>query len=146
MHSWRDTLSAASQADVDRLLDTGIRLAQQHLVAASEFDPFAIIIATDDRVLAVDLDTGELGKHPEVEAISRAARAQLRHLAPSARCTVLVANTRLNRERTDAIEVRLEHRDGVAILVLLPYKRPRFGGTTQYGEATAYAGVREVWA
>ncbi|MDF1478549.1 hypothetical protein PYV02_05560 [Leifsonia sp. H3M29-4] len=146
MHSWRDALSAAAQADIDRLLDSGLRLAQQHLVAASEFDPFAIIVAVDGRLLAVDLDTSELGKHPEAEAISLAARAQLRHLAPSARCTALVTNTRLSRERTDAIEVRLEHREGVALIVLLPYKRPKFGGTTQYGEAAAYPGVREVWA
>jgi hypothetical protein len=146
MHSWRDALSAAAQADVDRLLDNGLRLAQQHLVAASEFDPFAIIVAVDGRLLAVDLDTSELGKHPDAEAISLAARAQLRHLAPSARCTALVTNTRLSRERTDAIEVRLEHREGVGLIVLLPYKRPKFGGTTQYGEPAAYPGAREVWA
>jgi hypothetical protein len=146
MHSWRDGLPAASQADVDRLLDTGLRLAQQHLVAASEFDPFAILVSVDGRLLAVDLDTSELGKHPEAEAISLAARAQLRHLAPSARCTALVTNTRLSRERTDAVEVRLEHADGVALIVLLPYRRPKFGGTTEYGEAAAYPAPREVWA
>ncbi|MFZ2965141.1 MAG: hypothetical protein WA006_10725 [Rhodoglobus sp.] len=146
MHSWRDGLPAASQADIDRLLDTGLRLARQRLVDASEFEPFAILIAVDGRLLAVDLDTSELGKHPEAEAISLAARAQLRHLAPSARCTALVTNTRLSRERTDAVEVRLEHQDGVALIVLLPYKRPRFGGTTEYGEPAAYPGTREVWA
>ena len=146
MHSWRDGLSAATQAELDRLLDAALRLAQERLTNASEFDPFAILIAIDGRLLAVDLETSELGKHPEAEAISLAARAQLRTLAPTAHCTALVTNTRISRDRTDAIEVRLEHRDGVALIVLLPYKRPRFGGTTDYGQLAAYPGTREVWA
>ncbi len=146
MHSWRDGLPAVSQAEVDRLLDTALRLAQERLADASEFDPFAILIAADGRLLAVDLETSELGKHPEAEAISLAARAQLRTLASTAHCTALVTNTRLSRDRTDAIEVRLEHRDGVALIVLLPYKRPRFGGATDYGQLAAYPGTREVWA
>ena len=145
MHSWRDGLDAAAQADLDRLLDSGIRVAQRNLVAASEFDPFAILVAVDGRVLAVDLDTSELGKHPDAEQIRAAAAAQLRHLAPSARCTALVSNTHLVRERTDAIEVRLEHQGGTALLVLLPYKRPKFGGQTEYGKLTAYPAKPVVW-
>lgn len=145
MHSWREGLDAAAQADLDRLLDSALRLAQQKLVAASEFEPFAIITAVDDRVLAVDLDTSELGKHPDVEQIRNAAVAQLLHLKSSARCTALIANTRLSKERTDAIEVRLEHSAGVALLVLLPYKRPRFGGTIDYGQLAAYPAKPLVW-
>lgn len=145
MHSWRDGLSTDAQSDLDRLLDTGLRLARQSLTAAAEFDPSAIIVAVDGRLLAVDLDTSELGKHPDADAITLALTAQLRHLAPSARATALIANARLSRERTDAIEVRLEHRDGVALLVLQPYKRPKFGGTIEYGEPAIYPGDRIVW-
>lgn len=145
MHSWRDGLDAADQADLDRLLDSGLRLAQSKLVATSEFEPFPLMLATDDRLLAVDLDTSELGKHPEAEAIRSAAVAQLRHLAASARCTAVVSNTRLSKERTDAIEVRLEHRAGTALLVLLPYKRPRFGGQTEWGQLSAYPAKPLVW-
>jgi hypothetical protein len=80
-----------------------------------------------------------------VEAIRNAAVAQLRHLASSAKCTAVIANTRLSRERTDAIEVRLEHNGGVALLVLQPYKRPRFGGPTEYGQPAAYPAKPLVW-
>ena len=146
MHSWRDQLSPAAQAELDKLLDAGLRLAQQNLAKTSEFAPFPLIVDVDGRLLAVDLDTSELGKHPDSVAISDAATAQLKHLARSARCTALVTNTRLSREKTDAIEVRLEHRDGAALLVLLPYKRPKFGGNVEFGQLRAFPGEREVWA
>lgn len=145
MHSWRDGLDAAAQADLDRLLDTALGLAQRHLVDASEFDPFAILTADDGRVLALDLDLSELGRHPDADQIRAAAAAQLRHQAATARCTALVSNTRLSRERTDAVEVRLEHRSGLALLVLRPYKRPRFGGQTDYGQLTAYRAKPLIW-
>ena len=145
MHSWRDDLSAAALADVDRLLDTAIRLAQQNLARTSEFDPFALVTDGDGRLLAVELDTAALGKHPDSEMIADATAAQLRHLSPSARCSALTLNTRLSRERTNALEVRLEHRDGVALLVLLPHKRPTFGGNVEYGQLKAFPGKRDVW-
>jgi hypothetical protein len=145
MQSWRDALSAPAQADVDRLLDSAIRLAQQSLAQASEFDPFALVAAVDGRLLAVDLDVSGLGKHPDSVAIMAATAAQLKTLASSARCTALAGNTRLSQEKTDAIEVRIEHREGVALLVLLPYKRPKFGGRIEYGEPRAFPGKREIW-
>jgi hypothetical protein len=145
MHSWRDGLSPAAQADLDRLLDSGLRLAQSHLAQTSEFTPFPLIVDVDGRLLAVDLDVSSLGKHPDEAEIGKAAAAQLRHLAPSARGTALVSNTRLAKGRTDAIEIKLEHSEGAALLVLLPYKRPTFGGRTDYGELKAFPGSREVW-
>lgn len=145
MHSWRDGQSPAAQADLDRLLDSGLRLAQGHLAEASEFSPFPLIVDVDGRLLAVDLDLSALGKHPDALAIAEAAAGQLRHLGASARCTALVENTRLSKERTDAIEIRLEHREGAALVVLLPYKRAKFGNRTEYGELRAFPGKREVW-
>lgn len=134
-----------TQADLDRVLDASMAIAQRALASSSEFDPFAVIIDGSGRLLAVDLDTSALGKHPDAAAIEEATVAQLRGLADTARCTGLTVNTRLSRERTDAIEVRLEHRDGGCLLVLLPYKRQRFGGVIDYGALATFAGVPEVW-
>lgn len=145
MSSWRETLGATAQAELDTLLDSGIRLARNYLAAASEFTPFAIVTDTEGRVLAVDLDYSALGKHPEVEQIVRASLARLRLLAPQIRCSAQVANTHLPKERTDAIEVRLEHRDGAALVVVLPYKRARIGNVVEYGEFRAFPGSPEVW-
>ncbi len=42
-----------------------------------------------------------------------------------------------------AIRIEADHREGVAILVLLPYRRT--GGTVEYGDLSAHAGERRVW-
>jgi hypothetical protein len=146
MTSWRDGVSPAALADLDTMVSAAFRIAQQHLAESSEFAPFALVTSADGRLLAVDLDTSALGKHPEADEIAEATRAQLRTLAGSVRGTSLTLNTRLSRERTDAIEVRLEHREGVALLVLLPYKRPKFGGRVEYGAPKTFVGTAEVWA
>jgi hypothetical protein len=57
-----------------------------------------------------------------------------------------VFSTRLSKERTDAVEVRLEHRDGTAAVILMPYKKATFGGRTEYGQLRAFSSRREVWA
>ncbi len=138
-------IGPSAQVELDRLLSTALSLARQHLSESSDFEPFAIVIDREARILAVDWDTSPLGKHPEVEQIIEAAVAQLRHIRASARATALVINTRVARDRTDAVEVRMEHAEGKALLVLLPYKRAKFGSLVEYGSFTAYAGKPEIW-
>ena len=145
MHSWRDGLSVAAQADLDQVLDASLGLARRSLAEASEFDPFALVTDVEGRLLAVDVDTSALGKHPDSLAIARGITTQLKTLTDSARCTALTLNTRLSQERTDALEVRLDHREGASLIVLLPYKRPKFGGRLEFGELKAFAGPRDVW-
>lgn len=140
-----DTLGDAARAELDSLLAAALRIAQQHLTQASEFDPFVLVTGSDGRMLSAEIDRSAIGKHPESEEIVDTATSQLRGLAASVRATALTLNARLAKERSDAIEVRLEHRDGVSLLVLLPYKRPRFGGRTEYGEAKTFRGAHEVW-
>lgn len=145
MTSWRDTLDADAQADLDRLLDSGMALARAQLAKASEFEPFALVVDAEGRLLAAEWDTGALGRHPEVDEVLAAALVQLRELGATCRATALVVNARLARERTDVVEVRLEHRDGAALVVLLPYKRAKFGPRVDYGELSAFTVTPEVW-
>ena len=131
--------------ELDALLAASLRIAQQHLSEAASFDPFVLVTGSDGRMLAAEVDRSELGRHPESEELAQAATQQLVGLAPSVRGTALTLNARLAKERTDAIEVRLEHRDGTALLVLLPYKRPKFGGRIEYGEVRTFRGAHDVW-
>ena len=146
MGSWRDGVSAPAQAELDRLLDTALALAQAQLAQAHEFDPFAIIVHDDGRLLELSLDLTALGKHPETEQIRGAALAQLRNLSGQCRATALTSNTHVRKERTDAIEIALEHVEGAALTVLLPYKRAKFGSVVDYGQLRAFAGSHEVWS
>lgn len=46
---------------------------------------------------------------------------------------------------SDAIRVELEHRDGQAIAVLLPYKKKRLGRGFDYQDLRAAATDKMVW-
>ena len=46
---------------------------------------------------------------------------------------------------SDAARVELEHRDGQALVVLLPYKRKRFGRSIEFGQLGATTGVSQIW-
>lgn len=145
MDSWGDAVSDAAQAELDRLLNSSIRLAQARLTEAALFEPIALLIAEDGRILEVDQDRSALGKHPDVDEVLRNAVRHLRQVRGESRCTALVINTRLARERTDAVEVRLEHRDGTSAAVLMPYKKATFGGRTEFGELRAFVSRPLVW-
>jgi hypothetical protein len=145
MYSWGDAVGEAAQADLDRLLNAAIRFAQARLTEALLFQPAALLISDDGRVLEVDQDRSALGKHPDVQDLVRNAVLHLRQVRDQSRCTALVLTTRLPEERTDAVEIRLEHRDGTSAAVLLPYKRPTFGGHTEYGDLRAFVARPLVW-
>lgn len=146
MASWRDEMSAAAQAELDSLLETALRLARGHLDKASEFTPFAVFLSDEGKYILVEYDTASKAKAPTVETILVNLLEQLRTMGRQARCTAIALNTRLEKERTDALEFRLEHRDGGSVVVLLPYKRALFGGSTEYAAPHAYTGKRLVWA
>lgn len=95
-------------------------------------------------MLQAGRDDSTSGKHPDVDVVIAAVVEQMRHALRGAHATAIVLNSRLSKERTDAIEVRLEHREGVALLVLLPYKRPMFGAV-EYSPARIFAGTKELW-
>ena len=139
------TSGADAQADVDRLMGMALHLGKGRLAEAAEFDPIAILLDADGRLLEVELDTSGLGKHPETEELIDAAIAQLRLARSAAVGTALVINTRLSKERTDAIEVRLEHRQGMSMVVLLRYKRATFGNRTDYEAPTVYSSPPAIW-
>ncbi|MBX3098727.1 MAG: hypothetical protein KF761_04035 [Salinibacterium sp.] len=140
-----DTTGGGTHSDLDALLDAALRIAKQNVRMASSFDPFVLVTGSDGRMLSAEIDRSELAKHPESEELVDAALTQLRGLTASVRATALTLAARLAKERSDAIEVRLEHRDGTALLVLVPYRRPKFGGNVDFGEATTFRGIPEVW-
>lgn len=139
-------MSPDAQAEMDRLLDSALRVAQSNLAQAAEFEPFAIVLDPGGRVLEVGLDVSGLGKHPESDALINNATRHLRQAKDEAHCTALVINTRLSKERTDAVEIRLEHKERAALVVLLRYKRANFGNKVEYGDLSAFSGAHEVWA
>jgi hypothetical protein len=63
--------------------------------------------------------------------------------ASELRATAFVADVRANGG--DAVRVELEHSEGQAIVVLLPYSRSRFKKTVTFGQPSGGPGEPRVW-
>ena len=133
------------RADLDALLAAALRIAQREIEQVAAFDPFVLVVGSDGRMLSAEIDRSQLARHPESEELAQAATEQLSGLAASVRATALTVTTRLAKERSDAIEVRLDHRGGTSLVVIMPFKRPKFGGRIEYGDTSSFRGAHEVW-
>jgi hypothetical protein len=150
MTSWRDEADPVLRDQLDELLDVAIRAAQHQLDATGAFYPFAVALdgAGGTRVLTPEVRTGprEVADVATVfEACWTALTAEAEGLAAAA-----VASD-VGGPDGDAIAVALEHRDGPAIEVFLPYaaqgktngKKP--AQKHLYGDLQAAPGQPRVW-
>ena len=151
MTSWRDTASAQAQADYDTLLDAVLGFAQQLLTTSGEFYPFAAAIRTDGKAEMVAARPNPDDEHPRSDDVIAATIARLINQRDHIRACAIVADVRLTdvadvrlTER-DAIRVDLEHAEGHALTILLPYAKKRLGRKIRFGQLRAQAGERRLW-
>ena len=143
MSSWRDSASAECQADLDELLRVALPFAQQMLEKHGEFFPYAVVIRPDGQTAMIAGYTGtETPPSAEVLAVLYQG---LRAKAEESRGVAVVADVRLKGEGTDAIQIEVEHREGIAMKVFLPYRKRRFGRQPEIGEMRAEEGERRIW-
>ena len=143
MTSWRDGASPQAQDDLDGLLDAALPFAQQQIETHGEFFPYGVALDADgtQRMVAGDPDGTEQPASLDVLAVLwdglRSQRDQLRAIA-------VVSDVRLSD--SDAIRVELEHREGPAMAVLLPYSRSRMRKRVDFGGLSASAADPQVWS
>lgn len=150
MTSWRDDTSQQVQDELDDLLDVSLRAAQQRLDDVGEFYPFAVTIAEVGRVgvLTPQVQTGPRAV-ADVAEVFELCWTTLRGEADTARAGAVVTN--VGGPDGDAIAVALEHREGPAIEVFLPYvaqgktngKKPP--QRHRFGELQAAPGQSRIW-
>ena len=148
--SWRDDTSQQVQGELDELLDVSIRAAQQKLDVAGAFYPFAVTLTgagvTDQLTPQVRTGPREVADVGEVFELCWAA---LRAEAGAVRAGAVVTN--VGSPEGDAIAVALEHAEGPAIEVYLPYvtqgktngKKP--AQKHRFGDLQAAPGQPRVW-
>lgn len=142
MTSWRDTASRQAQEDLDRLLAAVMPLAEQTLGKHGELLPYAATIDTagEQALVATDPSPDEqLPSSHEVLALLYEAAA---NSAQSLRAVAFVAAVRV--AGTGAIRVELEHAEGIALAVVVPYER-RSDGAISRGSARATVNPVRVW-
>lgn len=109
-----------AQNDLDVLLNSVLPFAEQTLAKYGELFPFGAGVDVGGQVAMLAADSG-LGEHPAsnqvLDALYEGARAE----AASHRAVAFVADVRANG--SDAVRIELEHREGVALVLLIPYSR-----------------------
>lgn len=143
MTSWRDTASQQAQDDLDDLLSPALGFAQQQLDEHGEFYPYAVVVDSDGQQRMIAADTGS--DRPASADLITTLIATLSDERDSLRAAAIVADVRVAELSSDAVRVTLEHAERVALTVLLPYKRRRFGRSVDYGDLQAGAAAAFIW-
>lgn len=144
MPSWRDSASPQAQQDLDRLLEPALGFAQQQLAQHGEFFPYAVVVRTDGQTEMVTARPDATSDPPASADVIDACRTTLAERRDQLRAAAVVADVRLP-DGSDAVQVELQHTQGTALTILLPYSKKRFGRSIDYGQLRAAAGTRHVW-
>jgi hypothetical protein len=144
MTSWRDSVSAQAQADMDELLSFVLPFAEEMLLKRGEFYPYGASIGADGQREMNAADPG-LGEHPDSRAVLEALWEGLIEQKDSLRAVAVVSDIRLKEPEGDAIRIDIEHREGTPITVLRPYRRSRLGRGCRFDELVAQPGAKRIW-
>jgi|SRR5215469_711484 len=142
MTSWRDSASQGSQDDLDGLLNVTLPFAQQMLEKSGEFYPFGAAVTANGETRLIAGDPAQ-GEHPASAEVLSTLLKGFRQTRADLRAVAICSDVRLSD--SDAVRVELEHRDGHAMAVLLPYKKKRFGRGVQYDELRGGTAEQQVW-
>jgi hypothetical protein len=139
---WRDRATEQARDDLDGLARYAVSLAQQMLEESGEFYPFG---ATVDGADSLHLISGgpDLGDHPSSTQVLAALLGGMRGERPRLRAVAIASDVRLRR--SDAIRVHLEHRDGHAVELYVPYRPKRFLRGYEFEDRAEQPGPRCVW-
>jgi len=143
MTSWRDGATQQSQDDLDGLLKVTLSFAQQMLAQAGEFYPFGDVVTVNGEPQLFAADPGQ-GEHPASGDVRALLLDGMRQARGKFRAIAVCFDVRL--PDSDAIRVELEHQDGHAMAVMLPYKKKRLVRGFDYQDLRAAMTDKTIWA
>jgi hypothetical protein len=145
MSDWRDDASEEVQDDFDRLAEVTLAAARSFLDLEGAFIPFPMAIKTDGVLAPIGQDQPVTPTAPDVAEVMDGLVGLFRERRGSIRALAIGADVLIPGEMMDAIEVRLEHRDGLAITILVPYTIDSLDDTYLYDEPRIVNGDRIIW-
>jgi hypothetical protein len=138
-------VSEESQADMDRMLNEALPFAQQMLDRRGGFFPYAVKMAAGGDIGIVAADPGQ-GEHPRSTDVLSMLNEGLKSERETLRAAATVSDVRIDSPSRDAIRVEIEHREGLALTVFLPYAKKRLGRGVTYSDLQAAPGERRIWS
>lgn len=143
MASWRDSASPQAQDDLDGLLNVVLPFAEQTISKYGEMYPFGAAVGTGGRAGLLGADPGS-GKRPASQDVLRLLYEGARQARDDRRAVAFAADVLLEGG-SDAVRVELEHREGTALVLHVPYTRSRFKKTVVLGQMSGGVGQRRIW-
>ncbi len=145
MSGWRDDASEEVQDDFDRLAEVTLAAARSFLDAEGAFIPFPMAIKTDGVLAPIGLEQLLPPTPPDVIEVMAGLVGLFRERRGSIRALAIGADVLIPDEMMDAIEVRLEHRDGLALKIVVPYTIDSLDDTYLYDEPRITSSDRLIW-
>lgn len=143
MASWRDGLSDEVQSDLDVLYAPSLDFAERALKETRSIHPFGIALTLDDQ-LQLHIEEQKSGIQ-DGTLLVRFAEEMLSDAKESFKSCALVLDTHLPERKSDAVEMRLEHREGGAIVIQVPYKFSGLRKQLTFGEMIVSSGIPRIW-
>lgn len=127
-----------SHPELNNLLNAAVPFAKHMLSEDGEFSPFGVVMKMDGAVSIMDVfaglddgdtGTGRLSPHEIIDLLTKSYRqkADAKTIRAAGICYDVRTIPPGQTDKCDAICVSLEHQDGEAVDVLLPYKKASFG-------------------
>lgn len=138
--AWRETASQQAQDQFGVLVDGGFGTAQDALKSSGAFLPFAVAWPTG----ADAPEVVQMEGSGDVSVVMGATLDHLKERRDALDAYALVMDAGV--VGTDGISVQLEHREGVALNVLQPYKKKKLGRGFEFStDLVSEDGERHVW-
>lgn len=136
--NWQGTTNPVAQKTLDTLLYTVLSLAVDNLRSGQGFEPFAVAARGEFQHALIE-GAGE-NDCQRRDNLVRQLAAQANRVTAFA----MAHNTPADASGRDAVEIRLEHRDGLAVVVYAPYIK--LGKAIAVGQLTAEESATEsIW-
>ncbi len=134
--------------ELDELMNDILPFAQKMLSEHGQFFPYGGAITSKGEIIHVGASDGD--EHPPSQKLIDVLIESFQAKAKSGeyRATAIVFDVRvkppLSEQKTDAVQINLDHADGLSVECFLPYQLKRKGEVV-YGEMFAQKGSARVF-
>lgn len=145
MTNWRDDASEQVQDDFDRLAEVTVAAAREFLDRSGSFIPFPMAVKADGELALIGLEQPVPPSPPDPQEVIAGIVGLFRDRRDSIRALAIGADVEVPAEALDAIEVRLEHRDGTCITILVPYQIDPLDDSYLFEEPRERSSAPQIW-
>ncbi|WP_051441755.1 hypothetical protein [Arthrobacter sp. H14] len=132
------------QEDLNKLIGTGLGMAQEQLEDQGAFLPAALMVNNDGEVRMVAVSPANDDEDIDAETMITDLYTVLAEQKDNHRAVAVVSDVHLPDENTDAIFVASEHSEGIAIAAVQSYSQQEDGSWT-FADPAWEGADRSVW-